>query len=113
MSEIKEGTIISYGLRQRKTGAWVRIRSKQNPRGSYACCETSHYAHIARHSSNLTSSESDIWLLPSKDAVLDCLTKGTEYYNADSVENPVIQFDFEDDDLEIVEVTQTVSIKAA
>lgn len=108
MGMIEEGTKILYGLRSRKTGAWVCIRKERNPRDRYACCETSHYAYLPDPK---WTKDGIVWLRPSADSILDCLTKDTRYYNASDESDPVLEFDMEDDELEIVEVQQTIKLK--
>jgi len=108
---MKNGTEVLYGVRN-KAGLFVQLRAERNPRDRYACCETSFYAYLPQsYSRPAENDDRKIWLLPSKDAILNAVTQETKYYNADSPEHPVIEFDMEDDELEIVRVTRTTAIE--
>lgn len=106
-----EGKTIKYALRDKKSGHFVVHRKERNPRDRYACCETSHYISIPEN--RIVDSPYSVWLLDTKEQILEVLTKDTKYYNADDITCPQKEFDIDDEDieLEIVEVETTTTFK--
>lgn len=106
-------TSIKYALRSKKTGLYVEIRQKLNPKDRYACCEVSHYAYLPRRYSAYEKIQSytSIWSLDSTDELLKAITEETAYYNAESPLFPVIEFDFHEDELEFIRIKITEEIE--